>query len=181
MQIRDNRDSYGIVTRLLHWFMALAIVAMFALGLWMVTLTYYDPYYRLAPHIHRSVGIILLMLLVFRLAWRLSSTHPYEPSLSNLERMLSQSAQWAFYALLFALATTGYLISTADGRALRVFDWFEIPAVIVQKGLEDTAGNVHEILAYALIGLAVVHAAAALKHHFYDRNSVLKRMTSGTT
>ena len=67
----NNKDGYGWVARVLHWGMALAVVAMFGLGVWMRSLGYYDPWYTRAPDIHRSVGIVLLALLVLRLVWKL--------------------------------------------------------------------------------------------------------------
>jgi cytochrome b561 len=179
MLIRDTTAGYGIITRLVHWGMAIAIVGMFALGLWMVTLTYYSPYYQSAPDLHRSVGMLLLVLLVFRFAWRLASARPDDSDLSKLERIAAPIAHWGFYVLLLALIVSGYLISSSDGRPVAVFDWFSVPALIHDKGLEQPAGQAHEFLAYLTIALAALHTAAALKHHFVDRSRVLTRMWSG--
>jgi cytochrome b561 len=179
MLIGDTRAGYGLVTRLMHWIMALAIPAMFALGLWMVTLNYYSPYYRAAPDIHRSVGMLLLFFLVLRFAWRIANPKPDDAELSPFEGIASRIVHWGFYPLLFALMVSGYLISTADGRPIEVFNWFSVPALFHQKGLEEGAGEVHEILAWVTIVLVVLHAAASLKHHFVDRSSILKRMWSG--
>ncbi|HUJ37481.1 MAG TPA: cytochrome b [Hyphomicrobium sp.] len=179
MLIGDSKTGYGLISRLVHWIMALAIPAMFALGLWMVTLNYYSPYYRTAPDIHRSVGMLLLILLVLRFLWRLANPKPDDAELSPLERVASRTVHWGFYPLLFALMVSGYLISTADGRPIQVFNWFSVPSLIHKKGLEDAAGEVHEVLAYVTMLLVVLHAAAALKHHFIDHSSILKRMWSG--
>jgi cytochrome b561 len=159
--------------------MAVGIVAMFALGLWMVTLTYYSPYYRTAPDIHRSVGMLLLIWLVARFIWRLSNPKPDDTELAPWERTAARIVHWGFYPLLLALMVSGYLISTADGRPIEVFDWFSVPALVREKGLEDPAGQVPEILAYVTMAVIALHAAASLKHHFIDRNRVLKRMWSG--
>ena len=179
MLIHDTTDGYGLPTRLIHWLMAVAIVAMFVLGLWMVTLTYYSPYYRLAPDIHRSVGMLLLFLLVARFAWRLANDKPDDSELSPFERRAAQVVHWGFYPLLFALMASGYLISTADGRPIEVFNWFSVPALVRDKGMEETAGEVHEILAYLTMAIVALHAAASLKHHFLDRSRILARMWSG--
>jgi len=179
MLIRDTAAGYGLVTRLTHWVMAVGIIALFALGAWMVTLTYFSPYYRTAPDIHRSVGILLLILLVFRFGWRLANPRPDDAELAPLERKAALIVHWGFYPLLLALMVSGYLISTADGRPIEVFDWFSVPALVREKGLEEPAGEVHEILAYITIALVAVHAAASLKHHFIDRSRILARMWSG--
>ena len=181
MQVRDNAAGYGLATRVVHWLMAVAIVGMYALGLWMVDLNYYSPYYRSAPDLHRSVGMLLLFLLVVRFAWRLANGKPDDSELSSAERFAARIVHWGFYPLLFALMVTGYLQSTADGRPIEVFDWFSVPALIHNKGMEKTAGEIHEWLANVTMLLVIVHAAASLKHHFYDRSGVLKRMWSGPT
>ncbi len=179
MLIRDTAAGYGLVTRLTHWVMAVAIVAMFALGLWMVTLTYYSPYYSTAPNIHRSVGILLLIGLVARFLWRIANPKPDDGELAPWERTASRIVHWGFYPLLLALMVSGYLISTAGGRPIEVFDWFSVPSLVQRKGLEDSAGEVHEWLAYLTIALVALHAAASLKHHFIDRSRILVRMWSG--
>ena len=71
----------------------------------------------------------------------------------------------------------GYLISTADGRAIEVFGWFQVPATLYDlPEQEDIAGEIHELIAWALILLAGVHALAALKHHFINRDTTLLKM-----
>lgn len=179
MAVYDTRDGYGIVSRLLHWIMAVVIVAMFVLGLWMVGLDYYDPYYKSAPDLHRSVGILLLIALALRFLWRVLNPQPDDSFLTRFEQQASRLAQWGFYPLLLALSVSGYFISTLDGRGIDVFSWFTVPSVLTSKDLEEVAGKTHEILAYATIALAVVHAGAALKHHFVDKNTILTRMWSG--
>jgi cytochrome b561 len=179
MFVRDTPEGYGVVSRLFHWLMAVAIVAMFALGWWMVRLDYYSPYYNSAPDLHRSVGIILLIALLVRWVWRASNPKPSDAELSPLEQKASWSVHWGFYILLLALTLSGYLISTPDGQPISVFGWFTVPSFVEMKGLETPAGKVHRILAYATIGLALIHTLAALKHHFVDKTSILKRMWAG--
>jgi cytochrome b561 len=179
MRIRDTEAGYGLVSRLFHWLMALALVAMFGLGLWMVGLDYYNPYYHSAPELHKSIGILLLIALVVRFGWRLANVKPSDCDLGAFERTASRVVHWGFYPLLLALMVSGYLISTADGRAIDVFGWFSVPAPGVHKGLEDTAGIVHRWLSYFVVALAALHTAAAVKHHVVDRSRTLTRMWSG--
>jgi cytochrome b561 len=179
MLIRDTPGGYGFVSRLLHWLMALVIFAMFGLGLWMVDLDYYSPYYHSAPSLHKSVGILLLIGLALRFGWRLSNVRPDDDDLTPFERTASRAVHWGFYPLLLALMVSGYLISTADGRPIEVFGWFDVPSPGENKGLEDVAGVVHAYLSYLVILLAAVHMAAAVKHHVVDRGRSLTRMWSG--
>jgi cytochrome b561 len=159
--------------------MAVAVFGMYGLGLWMVDLDYYSPYYHSAPDLHRSIGMVLLFALVLRIGWRLANVRPDDAELSKLERVGARIAHWSLYALLLALMVSGYLMSTADGRPIEVFDWFSLPSLVQGKPLEKAAGTAHEIIAHVLIALVIIHSAAALKHHFFDRNRVLTRMWSG--
>jgi cytochrome b561 len=179
MQIRDTAAGYGLPTRLVHWLMAIAIVGMYVLGLWMVDLNYYSPYYRTAPDFHRSLGMLLLFVLVLRFGWRIVNVRPSDDDLSLIERIAARIVHWGFYPLLFALMISGYLMSTADGRPIEVFGWFSVPAIINDKGMEKTAGEIHEFLADLTMIIVLLHAAAALKHHFFDRGRTLVRMLSG--
>lgn len=179
MIIRDTAAGYGVVSRVLHWGMALAIFAMFALGLWMVDLDYYSPYYHRAPDLHRSAGILLLIALALRLLWRLGNTKPDDHELSYFERRASRLVHWGFYPLLLALMVSGYFISTPDGRPIDVFGLFAVPSLVQEKGIEDLAGLVHRWLAWLTMGLAGLHTAGALKHHVLDKSTILKRMVSG--
>lgn len=176
--LKNTTQAYGWVAILLHWLVAVAVIGLFVLGLYMTGLSYYDPYYRLAPHIHKSIGMLLLGLMAVRLIWRLSNPRPHPvPTLKSWEKRLSEWVHWLLYLLLFAIMISGYLISTADGRAITIFDWFSVPALVT--GLprqEDIAGAVHYWLAMVTIGLVVLHALAALKHHFIDRDATLRRM-----
>jgi cytochrome b561 len=180
MTIRDTTAGYGLPTRIVHWLMAVAIVGLYVLGLWMVDLNYYSSYYRSAPDLHRSLGMLLLGLLVVRFVWRLFNDKPSDSELSAFERFSAAIVHWGFYPLLLALMVSGYLMSTADGRPIEVFDWFSVPALVHDKAMEKTAGEIHELLADLTMVLVLVHTLAALKHHFWDRSRVLARMWSGS-
>jgi len=174
-----NTDkTYGLVAILLHWLMALVIFGLFGLGLYMVELTYYDALYKTLPFIHKSIGILLAMIFVLRIVWRLVNVSPAPVAgMSAMEERLAGLVHRAFYLLIACIMFSGYLISTADGKAISVFDLFSVPASITSiPEQEDTAGLVHQYLAYSLIALVVLHAAAALKHHFVKRDVTLRRM-----
>ncbi|MCO1333568.1 cytochrome b [Microbulbifer sp. OS29] len=178
MQARNSATGYGWVAIALHWLMAPAVIGTFILGWWMRQLSYYDPWYRQAPEIHKGVGIILLALLLFRLLWRLFNSTPVSSTgTPPWQRRIAGATHGIFYTLLFAIMISGYLISTADGRPIDVFGLFSIPASLQDlPDQEDFAGSIHEILAWSLIGLLVLHILASLKHHFIDRDATLRRM-----
>jgi cytochrome b561 len=178
MRLRNHANGYGLLSVFLHWLVALVVCGQFGLGLWMRSLGYYDAWYRLGPWWHKGIGVLLFATLILRLIWRWSNPVPSAPaSHKPFERRAARVVHGLLYLLLFALMLSGYLISTADGRGLEVFDWFSVPATL--SGLdrqEDIAGEVHLYLAWTVIVLAALHALAALKHHFIDRDPTLTRM-----
>ncbi|MBF6057740.1 cytochrome b [Thiomicrorhabdus heinhorstiae] len=176
-----NRDTnYGWIAISLHWLTALVVIALFVLGLWMVDLDFYNPWYHDAPYLHKSVGVLLMAVMLFRWIWRLISVEPQAlPTHGSFTRLAAKSAQRLLYLLVFAIGISGYLISTAEGQPLQVFNWFALPAYPLEiENQADIAGSIHLWLAVSLISLASIHALAALKHHFIDRDATLKRMLS---
>lgn len=178
MQFRNSSDRYGSIAIFIHWLVAFAVIGLFALGYWMVDLSYYDDWYRRGPDIHRSVGLLLLAVMVIRVLWRITNPAPSPlPNHRRLEVLAAHAAHGLLYLLLFVAMVSGYLISTADGSSISVFGWFEVPSVTGQvKGMEDTAGTIHYWSTWAIVVLAGIHALAALKHHVVDRDRTLLRM-----
>ncbi|VUD48770.1 Cytochrome b561 [Thalassocella blandensis] len=176
--IKNSSEAYGWVSIALHWITAVTVVGLFALGLWMMSLDYYDTWYKKGPDLHRSIGVLLVLLVIFRLVWRLVNPKPADlPTHKKWEKVSAHIAHWLFYILIILMFPTGYFITTAEGQSLYVFDWFAIPSSITGVDLmADISGEIHEIIAFTIIGLAVVHALGALKHHFLDKDSTLKRM-----
>ncbi|WJM85736.1 cytochrome b [Dickeya chrysanthemi] len=175
---RNTSTRYGQASILLHWITAATVYGMFGLGLWMVALGYYDPWYHKAPDIHKGIGVLLFVVLLIRAIWRWISPPPHPlSSYSALTRIGAALAHIFLYLLLFSILISGYLISTAEGQSISVFGWFFIPATL--SGVQDQAdiaGTIHLYLAWAVVILSVFHALAAFKHHFIDRDATLKRM-----
>ncbi|MFZ3154899.1 cytochrome b [Pseudomonas sp.] len=178
MQWRNSSSHYGLVSIVMHWLVAVVIFALFGLGYWMVGLDYYSGWYKSAPDLHKSIGLLLFVVMLARLSWRWFSPPPASlPNHGRMTRLASMLGHGLLYLGLFVLMISGYLISTADGRGIPVFGLFEVPASLTSiPDQEDVAGLVHEYLAWALVIFAGVHALAALKHHFIDRDRTLTRM-----
>lgn len=176
--IKNTRQGYGLVAIGLHWLVALAVIGLFALGYWMTGLTYYDEWYKRGPDIHKGIGILLFLVMLARLGWRLLNVAPDdEPGIGDIQRRVAHGVHALLYLLVFVVMLSGYLISTADGRPIDVFGLFSVPALVTGiPNQEDLAGKVHWYLALGLVSLAGIHALAALKHHFIDRDRTLKKM-----
>ncbi|MEJ1296512.1 MAG: cytochrome b [Candidatus Sedimenticola sp. (ex Thyasira tokunagai)] len=178
----NSKNSWGWTSILIHWLTAVTVFTLFGLGLWMVELTYYDEWYKKGPDLHRAIGVLLFILTALRLVWRKS--RPTPESLPNHQRWeigLAHTVHALLYLLLFAIMFSGYLISTADSRGVDIFGLFSIPATITSiPQQEEVAGVVHFYLACSLIGLVILHAAGALKHHVIDKDRTLTRMIKPT-
>jgi cytochrome b561 len=170
--------GYSRTSIVLHWLVALIVIGLFASGFWMVDLSYYSSWYKTAPFWHKSVGVLLLLLMGYRLLWRLiNGTVEPIASHSKAVQRISHLTHLVLYAGIFLIIASGYLISTADGRPIEVFGLFELPSAgELFSEQADRAGLIHKYTAYLLITLAAVHALAALKHHFVDKDHTLKRM-----
>lgn len=175
---KNSKTSYGLLSIALHWITALCVFSLFGVGLWMVGFDYYDPLYKTVPHLHKSFGFLLIMLVVFRFFWREFSQKPQHlQNHKTWEIRIASIVHYALYLLLFCMLPTGYLITTAKGQSLDVFSLFSIPAYVTGvDNLEDLAAEVHEWLAYSIIGIVCLHAVGALKHHFVDKDRTLTRM-----
>ena len=178
IKYKNSNEGWGLVSILLHWITALSVFIMFAFGIWMTGLEYYDSWYRSAPFMHKSVGILLFFLIFIRFIWRIFNKTP-KPlgNHTKLEKFMARSAHFLLYALLLFTIMFGYLMSTADGRSVSVFGWFDVPSLITSiPNQGNIAGELHESLAWLLVILAVLHGIAAIKHHFIDKDNTLIRM-----
>lgn len=171
-------NEYQTSQKWLHWVSAILILGLFALGVWMRTLGYYDDWYQTAPHWHKQIGIMLLFVIVVRVIWRLFKAPP--TPLSNhkaWEIKVAHITHFILYVGIFLIIASGYLIATADDRGIEVLGLFTMPVLFTPfEGQEDIAGLVHEWGAYILMGFVALHVAGAIKHHLIDKDSTLKRM-----
>ena len=174
----NSVERYGWVSILLHWLMAIVLIAMYFVGDYMVELDYYDTWYHRAPEIHKEVGVVIGTLMIFRLLWnafQISPRHVGEDRAAV--KFMAKAAHYFLYALVFLLVVSGYLISTAKGQGIDVFGLFELPALLPDdKDRGELAGEIHEWLGLGFMALIALHALAALLHHFIFKDQTLKRM-----
>jgi len=178
MRLKNTKENFGWVSIILHWLMAIVLIAMYFVGDWMVDLDYYNKWYKTAPDIHRAVGVIIACFMIFRLLWNTLQVKPVHlnPETTRKNR-LATIMHYTFYLLVFVLVVSGYLITTAKGQGVDIFGFFEIPALLADnKDRGELAGDVHEWIGLSFILLVAVHALAALLHHFKFKDGTLKRM-----
>lgn len=170
---------YGGVSKTLHWLIALLAFAMLTMGkLFEVEADEPDSLFGW----HTAIGLLVLALMVVRVGWRLTHTVPSLPrNTPGWQQVAAKTTHYAFYALLIALPVSGWLMTSVEGDAVSFFGWFGVPPLPVPGGeaSEDFLEETHEILGNVLLGLAGIHVLAGLKHHFIDRDDVLRRMLPG--
>ncbi|NVK24296.1 MAG: cytochrome b [Gammaproteobacteria bacterium] len=176
--LKNSNNNFGLVSKTVHWLSAVMLLSLFAVGFWMVDLSYYSEWYRVAPYYHKAFGLTLLALTIFRLVWKLATPQPEIIANNKAEKTIAKLGHAALYLFMFVIMISGYLISTADGRGIELFNIFTVPSLgEFIENQEDVAGVIHEYAAYTIMFLIVGHIAAALKHHFIDKDDTLKRMT----
>jgi cytochrome b561 len=128
--------------------------------------------------IHRSLGVLVLALMLVRLGYRmLNGAPPPEPTLEQLQRIVSHLVHLALYALIIAQALIGWIATSAYGAAISFFGLFTVPALVAKdQGLAEPLFAAHFFLGLTIAGLLVLHIGAALYHYFIRRDGVLQRM-----
>ena len=161
----------------LHWLVALLIFAAFPLGLYMSDLPL-SPYRLRLYSYHKWIGITIFLLAVLRMAWRLARRPPALPdNMAAWEKHAADGMHWLLYALLFIVPTSGWLMSSAKGFQTVWFGVLPLPDLVGRdKVLGDLLTELHESFNFLMMGVLLVHAGAAVKHHFIDRDDVLVRM-----
>jgi cytochrome b561/polyisoprenoid-binding protein YceI len=196
----ERAERYTAVAIVLHWAIAFAILFMVPFGLWLheqgengnAGVGLFGAY-----QLHKSIGLTVLALSLVRLGWRLANPPPPLPEhMPGWEKFVAKLTHWAFYGLMIGLPLTGWLYVSAgwsihDEAPLPVpthwFGLFEVPHLFgldqasldVREDAAEAALTAHAYLGFTALGLAALHVAAALKHHFFDRDETLAHMVPG--
>ena len=176
MHLKNTLTRYGAVAQLFHWAIVALVITQFVLAQWVEGLS---PIRKIGPlATHKSIGITILGLALLRLAWRF--VNPVPPLPAGAPRWQDRAAHvshFLLYALLFVTPLLGWFMSSARAFSVSWFGLVTLPDFIApNRATYEMLHEAHEIMAYSLATIAIVHAAAALKHHFLDRNDVLRRM-----
>jgi cytochrome b561 len=172
-----NLQRYTSPAIALHWMIALIILGSLPLGIYMADLPISPIKLKLYSY-HKWAGVTVFLLAIMRLGWRIGHPAPPLPaSIPALQRRLANATHHLLYVLIFVIPLTGWLMSSAKGFQTVYFGVLPIPDLLAKNPpLGDLLKNLHFALNLLLAGLLAMHAGAALKHHFVDRDDVLRRM-----
>jgi cytochrome b561 len=169
-------NRYTRTAMALHWVLALALLGSFSVGVYMSDLPV-SPQRLKLYNWHKWAGVTILMLSLLRLLWRATHRPPPDLAAPRWQLRAAHLTHGALYALFFAVPLLGWAYSSAAGFPIVWFGVLPLPDFVSpDKALAETLKPWHGALAFALAALVVLHVAAALKHHFIDRDGLLRRM-----
>lgn len=180
MQFKNSASHYGIITKLFHWSIALLILLQVYLVYWKrFMLPEKSPMANFYINgLHKPIGAVILLIAILAVAWHVNSQKPEYPlSMPSWEKRIALFVQGVLYLGLFAMPISGLLMSTAAGYPPSFFGLFQFPQFIAKNdAIAHFFFNVHMVTSYIVIALVAIHVLAALKHHFINRDDILKRM-----
>lgn len=177
MSLKNTANTFGSIAKSLHWIIALLIIGMLIFGYFMEDFP--ASMESVVYNTHKTIGIIILALVVLRLMWRFMNTQPaYSASYPAIMQKLAHLSHYALYIAMFLMPISGWVMSTAHGKIPHFLGWFYFPMPGIPQNpvLANLALETHNTLAIIFIVLLVLHVAAALFHHFILRDNVLIRM-----
>jgi len=179
--LANTADAWGAPAKFFHWTVALLILVQIGLG-FAATLWRLSPLKLELFVWHKSTGMLILVLMLARFAWRLANRSPaLPPQTPAWEHHAARASHALLYALALALPLSGWVINSAAGVPFSVFWLVPLPSIVApDERLEELAKLVHFSLLVALCLVLAVHVGAALRHHFIKRNGILIRMLPGT-
>jgi cytochrome b561 len=178
--IENTEDRYGTIAILFHWSVAVLVIALAILGVYMAALPDIGFNRKKITLVlcHKEMGLVVLVLLATRLAWRVTQILPrLVEHLPDWQKVAARFVHLSFYALLFALPMTGCLMSSAAGIPVSFFGLFMLPDFVHRdEDLFQRYIAMHKWLGYVLILLIFIHAGAALRHHFVFKDATLRKI-----
>jgi len=173
--------AYSLAARALHWITAALVLTMIPVGIVMATEWAKPPLQDFLYDLHRSIGAVIIPLIVARLGYRL--THPPLPlpdDIPPIQQLAAHATHWGLYALLLVQPFVGWVATSAYGAPIMVFGLFQLPPIWPKdQPFSESLFVVHQVIGLAIACLAAAHIGAALYHHFVRNDRVLMRMITG--
>lgn len=177
MSLRNTKNTFGSIAKGFHWIMVLGFIALYVIGFYMTGLPLGPEMFEKIA-LHKSIGILVLGLALFRLVWRFTNQNPELPiDMPAHERIGAHLSHIALYGVMIVMPLSGWAMSSAANYPVSVFGWFTLPNIMdPSKDAVEFLKSFHGIMAWAILALIALHVLAALKHHFINKDNVLTRM-----
>jgi cytochrome b561 len=177
MTYGTRTDHYPATSKLLHWLVALCVLATAPVAISMTRIAE-GPTRDMLYNFHKSLGVTILILMILRLINRLAVGAPIaDPGIEPWQKAVSSFVHTTLYVLLLAMPVVGYIANSAFGAATPFFGLFELPAIVGKdEALAATLFYIHGWVGWIVILLVLTHVGAALYHYLVRRDNVLQRM-----
>src|SRR3954471_5407396 len=172
--------AYSVTARVLHWLVAALVLPMIALGI-IIANEWGGPVQQPLYDLHKSIGALLLPLIIVRLVYRLVYPPlPLPADIPALQQFAAHATHWTLYGLLLVQPVVGMIATSAYPAPLPMFGLFELPHVWPEnRPLSERLFALHRWMGIAIAAVAAIHIGAALQHHFVRRDRGLMRMLTG--
>jgi cytochrome b561 len=172
---------YKPTARALHWIVALLVIATIPVGALMVEPGWARPTQDAMYVFHKNAGVLILLLMILRLAYRVMNPPPPLPdTVPAGQKRIAELVHWVLYLLLFVMAVSGYVRVAAGGFPLEALDAMGVPRLVPRSDdVAEVAKSIHAYARFALAGLILAHVGAAVYHGVVKRDGVLGRMWPG--
>jgi cytochrome b561 len=176
--LSNTADTYGRVSRTLHWLMALLIIGMLACGFLMGEFGRDNPLRPLLYNLHKSTGTLLLLLIALRVLWTLVNPKPQPIGGKGMSNQLARAVHLGLYLLMIGLPLSGYLLvaSGTSSKPFEFFGLFPLPKLAPSDWLHASAEELHGDLPWFAVALIALHIAGGLKRYFIQRDGTMARM-----
>ncbi|MDX2073471.1 MAG: cytochrome b [Alphaproteobacteria bacterium] len=177
MALKNTSDSFGWLAKLFHWLIAACIITLWIVGSLMGDMenspTKFQIYF-----LHKSTGIMVLALAVLAFTWRAANKKPgLPPHVGKAQKAAASAVKYGLYLCMILMPMSGWVMSSAAGYPVSVYGLFTLPDLVApDKALAESMKERHEATGNILLVLFCLHAGAALLHHFYHKDGVLRRM-----
>jgi cytochrome b561 len=177
MPLRNTAEHYGALAKFLHWSIVILIIVQYFLAESADELPDGIEKLQILSR-HKSIGMLVLLLAVARILWKLANKGLPAPVGTGSLKKAAAAGHGLLYLLILLQPISGWAMSSAANYPVTFFGWFQFPAILAQNhALHETLQDVHEALFYTLVVVAVGHALAAVYHHFFLKDDVLRRMS----
>ncbi len=176
-RLDGSASAYDRTTIALHWLTALLVVVLFVLAQVWESMPHGTPVRKSLQGLHVSLGLLLTAIIAWRLVWRATGGRRLPPASQGALQATAKGVHYALYLLLVAQIVLGFLFRWAQGEPFTFFGWFSVPKLLpLTRDQRHFFGDLHNIVAWAIVVLAGLHALAALWHHYVRRDGLLRRM-----
>lgn len=176
--LKNTASHYGRVAQLIHWAMAALFIGMYTVAYIMINIDR-SPFRFTLYDLHKATGLLLLMLVTLRLIWRLTNLDPaLQHHMPAWQKRAARLNIMFLYFCMFFMPISGVLTSTTGGHEIKFYNLFSISPLMTNAPASAFFSGVHEWLSWGLVALFSVHVLAALYHHYYLKDDVLRSITS---